>query len=142
MGLGVLVGCSSGDPGEETMPNCLTEPANLDCAPAYGLAADGVSIEPTFQQVFDNTLPRCAATAGCHRAPNPPHGLAMDDIDAAYQGLLDAGQDRVNPGDVRCGKLIVRLESVGKPWSMPPGDHLRDAELCSLRHWIANGAKR
>ena len=51
---------------------------------------------------------------------------------------------RVKPGDVQCGKVIVRLESIDKPWSMPPGKgaHLDDKELCAIRHWIKDGANK
>jgi len=144
-----LVGsCGSPSPAaEETEPSCLPAPVDLNCDPAYGLAADGVTIAPTFQQVFDVTLAHCNATAGCHRAPNPPHGFQLSPIDTAYQSLTTKnaqGEDHVIPGNVKCGKVLVRLESVDEPWSMPPGSgaHLSDAELCSFAHWVANGAPR
>lgn len=138
----VLSGC--GSPTEQE-PSCLSMPASLNCDASYGLLPDGKTIAPTFQQVFDNTLvPRCAH-AGCHSAPGPGGGLQLDEIDTAYKDLLATnaqGERRVIPGDVTCGKVIVRLESVGKPWSMPRDGHLDDRALCSIRHWIAEGAPR
>jgi hypothetical protein len=128
----------------ETEPTCLDKPANLDCKPLYGLQADG-GVAPTFQQVFDTTLPNCATSDSCHKGPNAQRGLRLDQIDSAYTNLLATNaqhEQRVIPGDVKCGKVIVRLESIDKPWSMPPGGHLGESDLCSFRHWIANGAKR
>jgi hypothetical protein len=137
-----LGGC--GSPADQE-PSCLPAAANLDCAPAYGLLPDGKTIAPTFQEVFDNTLVPSCALAGCHRAPNPGGGLQLDEIDTAYKSLLATnaqGERRVIPGDVTCGKVIVRLEEVSKPWSMPRGGHLDDRALCSIRHWIADKAPR
>jgi len=141
---GFLASCGSDKPAaQDTEPQCLDEPANLHCRPSVGLEADG-GIAPTFQQVFDTVLTNCDHE-GCHKGPNAQHGLELDQIDSAYTNLLATnaqGERRVIPGDVRCGKVIVRLESVDKPWSMPPGAHLQEGDLCSFRHWIANGAKR
>lgn len=138
----VLSTACAGPASEEQEPTCLPAPANLECEAAYGLAPDGKTIAPTFQQVFDNTLPTCAH-GGCHGLPDPANGLELDEIHVAHQDLLakDAkGEPRVVPGDVQCGKLIVRLEMVDKPWSMPRGGHLDERNLCAVRHWIANGA--
>lgn len=134
-------GCAGSAP-EEQEPACLPAAANLDCQASYGLGSDGKTIAPTFQQVFDNTLPNCTH-ARCHGSPDPADGLQLDDIHTAREELLandETGKPRVTPGDVRCGKLIVRLEMVGKPWSMPRGGHLDERDLCAVRHWIANGA--
>jgi hypothetical protein len=142
MGAAILSNGCAGAASPEEEPTCLPAPANLDCDAAYGLASDGKTIAPTFQQVFDNTLPNCAR-ANCHGAPDPANGLELDDIQIAYTDLRanDAkGEPRVIPGNVQCGKVIVRLEMVDKPWSMPRGGHLDDHQLCSVRHWIANGA--
>jgi hypothetical protein len=139
-----LAACSSEAAPAETEPTCLDKPANLACQPLYGLEADG-GVAPTFQQVFDTTLKNCTTSDSCHRGPNAQRGLEMDQIDGAYTNLLKKnaqGEQRVIAGNVQCGKVIVRLESIDKPWSMPPGGHLREDDLCSVRHWIANGAKR
>ena len=63
----------------------------------------------------------------------------------AYAALMapsTAGYPRVAEGDTRCGRVIVRLETPGKSYSMPAGNQLIPEERCSIRHWIANGAKR
>lgn len=136
--------CSDGS--AETEPECLPEPANLDCQPLYGLNPDTGEIAPTFSEVFNTTLKvTCGSQDSCHSSAGANGGLILDDEQKAYDLLLGKGTDgkpRVRPGDVRCGRVIVRLESVDKPWSMPPGGHLDEATLCSIRHWIANGAPR
>ena len=102
-------------------------------------------IAPTFQEVFDNTLLPICGEVGCHSGANPQRGLKLDDIDAAYTTLLEKnaqGEDRVIKGDLACGKVIVRLETAGESWSMPPDNHLTEPELCAIRHWIKNGAPR
>jgi hypothetical protein len=138
----LLAGGCAGSAPDEQEPTCLSAAANLDCQASYGLAADGKTIAPTFQQVFDNTLPNCTHS-NCHGGSDPAGGLELDDIQTAHQELLakDAnGEPRVTPGDVKCGKVIVRLEMAGKPWSMPRGGHLDERDLCAIRHWIAEGA--
>jgi hypothetical protein len=105
------------------------------CTPEYA---------PTYANVFKYTLsPKCGK-GGCHSAPNPKAGLELDQQDTARDNLLAtnaAGERRVIPSDVKCGKVIVRLETEGEPWSMPPSSHLGAAELCSIAQWIANGAQ-
>lgn len=142
---GLVASCGGG--GAATEPVCLDTAADATCTKAlYGI--HGGQLAPTFQDVFDNTLSRTCGVAGCHGGAHPQAGLKLDDIDAAYQGLLAtdaAGERRVIPGDVKCGKVIVRLESVAEPWSMPPGGasaHLDEETLCAIRHWIKDGAKR
>jgi hypothetical protein len=131
--------CGSKDDGDG-QPACLSKPADATCTTAlYGLQSNG-QIDPSFQDVFDKTLSTACGVSGCHAAPNPQNGLELDQIDAAYKGLVTDG--RVTPGDVECGNLIVRLETAGQTWSMPQGSHLDDETLCSIRHWIKNGAKR
>jgi hypothetical protein len=135
--LASAAGCSGGE-GTKTEPTCLPEAASTACAAEY---------TPTFDNVFKYTLSMHCARPGCHVQPNPQGGMALDDIDLAYTNLVNAksanGEMRVMPGDVKCGKVIVRLESVNEDWSMPPKPgHLPDPELCSIRQWIANGAMR
>ena len=136
------VACAGGSGPSE--PACLAEAAAVSCTSAlYGL--HGGQIAPTFQEVFDNTISKVCAASGCHSGRSPQAGLALDDIDAAHRALLAtnaSGERRVIAGDVKCGKVIVRLETSGEPWSMPPGAHLDEQALCSIRHWIKNGAPR
>jgi hypothetical protein len=99
----------------------------------------------SFPEVFSRTLDRKCAEAACHSSERRQGGLVLADEDTAYEHLLGPGSDgrqRVIPGDTQCGKLIVRLETPGEPWSMPAGSHLMDTELCVIRHWIADGALR
>jgi Planctomycete cytochrome C len=141
-----LSACSGDSSKGESEPTCLNEAADATCTVAlYGIH-DG-KLAPTFQDVFDNTLKQTCGASSCHSGDAPQGGLKLDDINAAYTGLLATnaeGERRVIPGDVTCGKVIVRLESVDKPWSMPPGhgSHLDDKELCAIRHWIKDGANR
>lgn len=139
---GVLAACSSTDdpPDPNAEPTCLSTPGPLDCTALYGTQSDG-SIEPTFDQVYENTLSQRCATTSCHGASPPAGGMNLGTIDAAYESLL-GDTPRIQAGDTECGKFIVRLETPDKPWSMPPGTPLSNTHLCSIRHWIANGAER
>lgn len=134
-------GCSSSDnPGQ---PACLAQPGNLDCQAAYGLVNG--EIAPTFDELWTRTLKPTCGVAGCHSGPSPQNGLALDVEDTAYAGLTGPGTDgapRVKAGDTTCGQFMVRLETPGEPWSMPPGNHLDEPTLCVIRHWVKNGAKR
>ena len=121
-------------------PTCLAANPDATCTdPLY---------PPNFKDLFDNTLLRTCSngggpTAGCHSAPYPEAGFELDDIDTAYANILaksTTGEPRVIPNDVKCGKVIVRLETAGEPWSMPPDDHLNDQTLCAITQWIKSGA--
>lgn len=136
--LGVLASaCSDGNSNTNTgEPTCLAEAQSTDCTALYA---------PTFDAVFTNTLSKTCAAAGCHREPNPTGNMALDEIEKAYSNLLaksPSGEPRITPSDVKCGKVIVRLETPDETYSMPPGRQLPATELCSIRQWIANGAKR
>jgi hypothetical protein len=135
--LGVLASACSSDNSTTTgEPTCLAEAQSTDCTALYA---------PTFDAVFANTLSGTCAARECHRAPNPTGNMALDEIETAYTNLLaksSTGEPRITPGDVKCGKVIVRLETPGESYSMPPGRQLPATELCSIRQWIANGAKR
>jgi hypothetical protein len=137
--LGVLAvaSCSSDDPSPSTgEPSCLAEAESTDCTATY---------QPTFDAVFKNTISRTCAAASCHREPTPAGNMALDEIDKAYTNLLaksPSGEPRIIPGDVKCGKVIVRLETPNESYSMPPVTPLPPGDLCSFRKWIANGAKR
>ena len=133
-----MASCSSGDDPSPSSgePSCLAEAQSTDCTATY---------QPTFDAVFKYIIsPTCAASQ-CHREPNPTGNMALDEIEKAYTNLLaksPSGEPRIIPGDVKCGKVIVRLETTGKSYSMPPVTPLSDGALCSFRKWIANGAKR
>lgn len=141
---GLAPACGGGSGNDHTEPSCLSQPANADCTTVlYGLH-NGV-IAPTFDDVFTNTLQPVCGAPGCHSGTNPQRGLKLDQIDDAYTTLLEKsadGEARVIPGNVQCGKVIVRLETAGESWSMPPDHHLDEATLCAIRHWIKDGANR
>jgi hypothetical protein len=133
---GVLVAPACSGPAESSPePACLAQAATGTCTPQYA---------PTYDNVFANTLAKHCGIGGCHAGPNPQGGLELDQKDAARANLLAAdaaGDKRVIPGDTKCGKAIVRLETVGASYSMPPTGHLDNAELCSIAQWIAQGAQ-
>jgi hypothetical protein len=131
---GVLPLACESEPTAATPPTCLAEPVDMACMPQYA---------PTYANVFKYTLARTCAQSGCHEGNMPQGGLRLDDIDEAYTNLLDKPAGRIIPGDLACGKVIVRLETKGASWSMPRGqEQLALEERCSIRQWIANGAER
>jgi len=121
----VLGGC--GDPLEPA-------PVDRDCAPQY---------EPTFDNVFANTLTKDCAVSGCHNAI-ARGGMNLSEIDHAYDELLVEGGGRVIPGDPENSEMIMRVYSHSSTWQMPPGDDkkLADAEQCALALWVLDGAQR
>ena len=73
------------------------------------------------------------------------------DHDASFTILADrATFERINQNDLdgrimaspaAVGKsLIVRTDSPGADYQMPPGDPLSAPERCALIHWVQNGA--
>lgn len=146
LAIGCLGAASCGPSDEETdaVPLCLDAPADGSCTDvAYGI--HNSAIAPTFSEIFARTLqPSCGSNASCHAGASAQHGLRLDDEATAYQGLMAknaAGTTaRVIPNDLKCGELIVRLETPNKSWTMPKGGHLPENLLCVIRHWIADGA--
>jgi hypothetical protein len=116
-------GCASDPP-----PACIT--VDPTCAPLY---------EPTFDNVYSHTLrDTCGSTrSSCHSAAGKQGGMSFEDEAHAYGALL-AG--RVVPGDPGCSKMIVRTDSPGADYQMPPGDPLSEPERCALIQWVAAGA--
>jgi hypothetical protein len=128
-----LAGCSS---DKEEQPECL-DAISTDCSPLY---------PPTFDNVFQNTLAmKCATTGGsCHGPEGHKAGLSMGSADEAWAGLTgnDGSVPRVNVDEPRCSELVVRIDSPGKDWAMPPGKPLTAGERCAIRQWIVAGAVR
>jgi len=116
-------GCPSDDP-----PECVE--VDLTCAPLY---------VPTFDNVYANTLTDgCGGErAACHSAAGRNGGMSFEDPTTAHAALL-AG--RVVPGNAACSEMIVRTESVGESFQMPPGSALPEAERCALIQWVQRGA--
>jgi hypothetical protein len=126
-----MAGCPSTPP-----PACIT--VDLGCAPGY---------VPTFDNVYANTINKsCGADkSACHSAAGHMDGLVFADEPTAYAGLLAASQrdpsrPRVKPGDPACSLMIVRTDSPGTDYQMPPGDPLPAVERCALVQWVQAGA--
>jgi hypothetical protein len=109
-------------------PPCIT--VDTSCAPLYA---------PTFDNVYTMTLrDSCgSARSSCHSAVGRRGGMTFEDEAHAYASLL-AG--RVMPGDPACSKMIVRTDSPGAPYQMPPGDPLGEPARCALIQWVQAGA--
>jgi hypothetical protein len=137
MGLAAAwVGCGNGDDAS-SRPACLSN-LNVDsCDLAY---------PPQFDLIFDRILKPSCASAGvsCHGSEGGQGGLAFIDATDGYDRLLTPkpGGARVKPGDAACSEIVVRLESIGNSWSMPPTSPLDERERCTIRRWIQAGAAR
>jgi hypothetical protein len=120
-----LAGCSGDD-------ECLTD-LDASCAPLY---------EPTFENVFDNTLkPTCGLPGrSCHATEGRKGGLFFAEADEAHELLVEGG--RVEAGNPACSLIMRRLESEDPSYQMPPGRQLSAAERCAIQQWIENGAMR
>lgn len=118
-----FAGCTSDPP-----PSCIA--VDTACAPLYA---------PTFDDVYTRTLrDTCGSTrSSCHSAAGKQGGMSFEDEAHAYAALT-AG--RVVPGDPGCSKMIVRTDSPGAGYQMPPGDPLSEPERCALIQWVAAGA--
>ena len=99
------VGCN-GETSADGVPECTD----------VALDVEGCSLlfQPTFDNVFDQVLkPTCGKEGGaCHgdsEALGAMNGLVFEEIDGAYDNLIDGGY--VTPGDPICSELVVRLES-------------------------------
>jgi hypothetical protein len=93
-----------------------------------------------YGQVFGVT---CGSPGpSCHGDLGRQGGLIFTSESAAYAALLglDGSAPRVVPGDAACSEMMVRLDSPGHSWSMPPGAPLDERARCSIRRWIAAGA--
>jgi len=119
----LVTGCA-GDP----LPACITVDAS--CAPLYA---------PTFDNVYTMTLhDTCGSQrASCHSAAGMSGGMSFADPPHAFAALRNG---RVVPGDPGCSKMIVRTDSPGASYQMPPGDPLSPAERCALIQWVQAGA--
>ena len=125
--LAVIAGCPADEP-----PECKV--VETECAPQY---------VPTFTNVYNNTIKDgCGSTSSnCHNASNPGGGLSFESQDVAYQALTDATKRRVVAGDPACSEMIVRTESPGEDYQMPPGDPLSEPARCALIQWVLEGAQ-
>ena len=120
------------------MPRCLDSVDVEACSPSF---------PPEFHDLFVGVFSQTCASDGtsCHGANGRKGGLAFADEEEAYGMLLglDGSEPRVEPGNAACSELVVRLDSAGKPWSMPrSGSQMDEPARCSIRRWIAAGALR
>ena len=133
---GVVAAACSSDGSSSDEPTCLPQAATTDCTPTY---------EPTFHNVWETTLKPICAANGCHSGSMPTGNMSLEDEAQAYTNLLmksSNGEPRVTAGDVKCGKVVVRLNSKNEAYSMPPTMSLPANDLCSIMQWIAMGAKQ
>ena len=121
----LLVVCLAGCPADEP-PECKT--VDVTCSPLY---------EPTFENVHSMTLVGCA-TSSCHSAARRAGDLSLADRQTAYDSLIQKGY--VVPGNPGCSEFIVRTNSPGEDYQMPPGSPLDDPEQCALIQWVQAGA--
>jgi hypothetical protein len=121
-----LAGCPSTPP-----PACKT--VDLTCQPGY---------VPTFDNVYNNTLKTgCGSDrSSCHSRTGHMGGMSFEDPVTAYAALTDPAHPRVMPGNAACSLMIVRTDSPGADYQMPPGDPLMPAERCALIQWVQCGA--
>jgi hypothetical protein len=116
---------------------CPSEPPpackmiDTSCQPGY---------VPTFPNVYNNTIKNSCGTddSSCHSASGRAGGLSLATMDEAFANLRSL--ERVKPGDPACSELVVRTDSPGKDYQMPPGDPLTPEERCALIQWVQMGA--
>jgi hypothetical protein len=128
-----LAGCVS------PPPKCIT--IDTTCSPEY---------VPNFHNIYTNTLQSsCGATnSSCHSDQNRAGGMSFADELTAYDALLapksiiDPSRPRVDPGDPACSLLVVRTDSPGASYQMPPlpAAPIMPGERCAIIQWIAAGA--
>ena len=130
-GAGSIVALFSCGHDEQPAGACINVAAS--CSPAY---------EPTFDNVFRNTLKPSCALAGpsCHAAAGMKAGLVLEDVDTAFRLLGERG--RAVPGDPQCSLVTRRIESSDVGFMMPPGLPLPPGEKCAIVQWVAHGAQR
>lgn len=105
---------------------------------------------PSFSRIQDEIFtPRCALP-GCHAPPDPQQGMNLSE-GVAWDSIVGVPAtelstfDRVSPSDPEGSYLLLKIEGdpqiVGE--RMPfGGPYLSDAEIATVRAWIAAGARR
>jgi hypothetical protein len=128
-----LAGCQS------PPPKCIT--VDTSCTAAY---------VPNFHDIYVNTLQNgCGSTnSGCHSFAGHAGGMSFADEATAYAALLaprsviDPSRPRVMPGDPACSLVVVRTDSPGASYQMPPppGQAIGSGERCAIIQWVLAGA--
>ncbi|GEM_PF-482626 len=88
------------------------------------------------------------AFSGCHAGQDAPYGLRLE-AGLSYKGMVDVSSgtrpsvSRVKPGDPDNSLLVQKLEGAPGVGSRMPlgGGALPDADIQTIRAWIAAGAK-
>ena len=129
-----LSGCPDDGDGSSP-PECADFDADA-CTPQFA---------PEFDRVFEQVLmPRCGVPgSACHAeagAEGADGGLVITDVDSTHEILLNGF---VEPSDVACSPLLVRMNTDDSDFLMPPGSQPLDEDVrCSIAQWIASGAQR
>ncbi len=94
---------------------------------------------PTFDNLYNNTLKDgCGSTKNaCHSRVGQRGGMSFEDEAHAYAALLDG---HVTPGDPGCSQMVVRTDSPGADYQMPPGTALTKFERCAIIQWVLHNA--
>lgn len=124
-------------------------PDPLTCAELEREADGGMIVcdplyPPTYENAWNNTFSVSCGKDECHGGARPRGGMDLSDFDAGYGELLEAGEDRIIPGDPECSELVARIYTKDSDWHMPPGDEvdILDTERCAIAKWVEAGAPR
>lgn len=123
-----LNACSGDDPA-------ACEPVNADCTPEY---------EPTFTNVYSQTLVGCGVGgSACHAPEGAQGGFVVSDQASTLASLMEQAttrpESRVRAGDV-CSPLLSRIRGEPPAQVMPPGSSLTPAQICAVQKWVEAGA--
>src|SRR6188472_3017773 len=85
-------------------------PDPLTCAELTRDADGGMIVcdplyPPTFENAFDQTFSQTCAEGGCHSGPRPKGGMNLEELEGAYDDLLQTGQDRIIPFEPECSEV-------------------------------------
>ncbi|MGE0549402.1 MAG: hypothetical protein AB7O24_05340 [Kofleriaceae bacterium] len=113
---------------KEPPPECMV--VDTECSPLY---------TPTFDNVYNMTIVKgCGIDRSSCHSPTGESGTSFATIESAYADLTASGL--VKPLDPSCSEFVVRTNSPGKDYQMPPGDALSAATRCALIKWVEAGA--
>ncbi len=108
----------------------------------------GLTLSGAVQPIFTSN---CAFAAGCHAGPNAQEGMDLSE-GQAFTSIVNmaSGQVprlfRVAPSDPDSSYVVIKLEDKagqvgGTPTQMPLGGQLTQAQIDTIRGWIAAGAQ-
>jgi hypothetical protein len=110
-------------------------------------------IPPEFAALHERVLVPSCASGGCHSTADAIADLALEDIDEAYDALLNQpctnqtaiieGLLRVMPGAPEDSFLYLKVtDAQGMGTEMPPAEDLTAEEQEAIAEWISIGAPR